>query len=190
MGESLSIILDADGMLADVDRDELVHAQLEAVGVLAGGTTGGMPSVMARIALPDGRTAFAETTLRLLLSAADAFVARHGDPRYPDTPDRIAAVPSLVELIAGIEAVMQAAEQAGQEGATTYLELLPDELRVEDVAQAQLGYVEAYSHLLREHGAAPEEVLGGTWLAGLLLGVTWGEARARARTGPQEDDRG
>lgn len=48
---------------------------------LAGGMTSGAPSVAIRLNLPDGSVAIAQTSLALLLTAADAFRARHGDPR-------------------------------------------------------------------------------------------------------------
>lgn len=49
---------------------------------LAAGMASGKPSVAIIIELPDGRVLFAETSLALFLSAADALRARHGDPRH------------------------------------------------------------------------------------------------------------
>jgi hypothetical protein len=65
----------------------LVHLSDDAdiaVAGLAHGMQSGDPSVSFTFALPDGRVVFAETSLRLLLTAADALKARHGDPRMAD----------------------------------------------------------------------------------------------------------
>jgi len=52
-----------------------------AITALKGGMTSGKPSVAIRLDLPDGRTVIAETSLALLLAAADAFRTRFGDSR-------------------------------------------------------------------------------------------------------------
>jgi hypothetical protein len=51
------------------------------VAGLDDGMTSGKPSVAFGIVLPDGRWVFAETSLRLFLTAADVLKARFGDPR-------------------------------------------------------------------------------------------------------------
>ena len=52
-----------------------------AIAALKGGMTSGKPSVAIRLDLPDGRTVIAETSLTLLLAAAETFRTRFGDPR-------------------------------------------------------------------------------------------------------------
>ena len=79
---TLSIILDGDGALRGVDPEKLVHVTSPMkITCLPGGMASGAPSVGLVLTLPDGRTVLAETSLALLLMAADAFKARHGDPR-------------------------------------------------------------------------------------------------------------
>lgn len=67
-----------------VDEGHLVYMQEDAnisVGAMPEGTESGAPAVSFCFALPDGKVAVAETTLKLFLMAADAFKARYGDPR-------------------------------------------------------------------------------------------------------------
>ena len=52
-----------------------------AIAALKGGMISGKPSVAIRLDLPDGRTVIAETSLVLLLAAADTFRTRFADPR-------------------------------------------------------------------------------------------------------------
>jgi hypothetical protein len=52
-----------------------------SLAALPGGMASGAPSVTVRVDLLDGTTVLAETSLALLLTAAEAFKARHGDPR-------------------------------------------------------------------------------------------------------------
>lgn len=79
---ALSIFPRAEGMVGPEDRDRIVEVQGEMkMGCLAAGTVDGNPTVSMFFELPDGRLAFVQTTLRLFLSAADAFKAVHGDPR-------------------------------------------------------------------------------------------------------------
>jgi hypothetical protein len=82
---ALRIIVDGEGALPElapaVAAGRLVRAPLATLAALPGGMQSGEPSVAAVIDLPDGRVVFAETSLRMLLAACDAFVARHGDPR-------------------------------------------------------------------------------------------------------------
>lgn len=60
-----------------------VHHVTEPIGItgLVGGMTSGAPSVALRIDLSNGDTVIAETSLKLLLTAADALKAKYGDPR-------------------------------------------------------------------------------------------------------------
>ncbi len=59
-----------------VDNEQPIH-----VAALTEGMVSGKPSVGLGIVLPDGHWVFAETSLRLFLTAADALKARYGDPR-------------------------------------------------------------------------------------------------------------
>ena len=86
--------LNGDGAHPDlagkIGTDQVVHLGNEAPPIqlsgLENGMSSGKPSVMIRLDLPDGRTVLAETSLALLLIAADAFKARFGDPRFPAPP--------------------------------------------------------------------------------------------------------
>ena len=62
-----------------IGYDEIMQP-LQIAG-LAGGLASGKPSVTLRVDLPDGRVVLAQTSLALLLTAADALRARYGDPR-------------------------------------------------------------------------------------------------------------
>lgn len=89
---SLRIIPDAEKaawpeLQAARAAGRLVHLSDDADIAIAGlsaGMQSGDPSVSFTFALPDGRVVFAETSLRLLLTAADALKAKHGDPRMAD----------------------------------------------------------------------------------------------------------
>lgn len=79
----LSIILEGDGALRE-HAGRIENAKLTKVIALAGGMASGKPSVALVVETPDGRAFLGETSLALFLSAADAFKARHGDPRLDD----------------------------------------------------------------------------------------------------------
>lgn len=78
MGHLFSVNLDGDGAWPDLadKTDRIVHITDIDVAVLAHGTKGGRPSVAFRMDLPDGQVVFAETTLRLFLTAAAAMKGR------------------------------------------------------------------------------------------------------------------
>ena len=88
---ALTIVLDVeqDGFTAmrgleAVDDPRLIHLGEDAhmeIGALAHGMASGAPSAAFCFALPNGQVVFAETSMRLLLSAVDALKARYGDPR-------------------------------------------------------------------------------------------------------------
>jgi hypothetical protein len=87
----ISLHLNGDGAWPDLAKKDtegnLIHLQGNdgppiGLCVLDSGMVGGRPSVAIRIDLPDGRTVLAETSLRLLLTAAKAFEAK-----YPDLLD-------------------------------------------------------------------------------------------------------
>jgi hypothetical protein len=69
----LDIKLDGDGAWPDMAGAP--EAKLEAVSRLRFGVTSGRSSVGFRLRMPDGRLVFAQTTMRLFLTAADAFRA-------------------------------------------------------------------------------------------------------------------
>lgn len=83
-GTTLTIIVDGDGGLADIPREKIVDAtglQFRIMAMPGGMAPSRAASVAVAIEMPDGRTLFAQTSLALLLTAADAFKAKHGDPR-------------------------------------------------------------------------------------------------------------
>ena len=80
---SIDLRLEGDGCWADLAgaADRIIHTTHLSLAALAQGMTSGKPSVLFRFDLEDGRTVMAETSLVALLTAVDAIVARHGDPR-------------------------------------------------------------------------------------------------------------
>lgn len=75
---------DQHGFVALRGAQEIIHLAGDApieVGGLEGGMASGKPSVAFAFTLPDGSAVLAETSLALLLSAADALKAVYGDPR-------------------------------------------------------------------------------------------------------------
>lgn len=79
---SIDIRLNGDNSFADVPPTKLVESKepLRIAG-LAAGMQSGKPSVAIGTFFPDGSCVFAQTSLALFLSAADALKARFGDPR-------------------------------------------------------------------------------------------------------------
>ena len=85
----LRIVLDADGAFPELEGSQVrkAHAARSiAVAALQGGLKSGGTSIAFVIPLEDGSHVFAETTLKLFLTAADAMKARFGDPRQDDVP--------------------------------------------------------------------------------------------------------
>jgi hypothetical protein len=85
---SIHIILDGDGAFPEMKQAMIDGTLIEIdpnvemkIAALPGGMQSGNPSVALCIPLPDGRLVYAQMSLRMLLFAADAFKARHGDPR-------------------------------------------------------------------------------------------------------------
>lgn len=81
---AINLNLEGDGAFQHFAGRETIHLGEGTVLYLAGlegGMRSGAPSVMLAFELPDGRVVVAETSLRLLLTAADALRARYGDPR-------------------------------------------------------------------------------------------------------------
>lgn len=82
----LEIKLHGDGAFADLQAQHgeaivVPNEQPIRIAALDSGMVSGLPSVAFGMVLPDGRWVFAETSLRLFLTAADALKARFGDPR-------------------------------------------------------------------------------------------------------------
>lgn len=83
----LTIELNAEGRWTDIEEAEREGKFIDgragrlSIGGLPAGTQSGKPTVAFKLALPDGRVLFTETTLALFLTAADALKARYGDPR-------------------------------------------------------------------------------------------------------------
>lgn len=59
----------------DVEPKALLHGQIERIGLLRHGTTGGRASVALLIRMDDGRAVIGETTWRLFHAAARALAA-------------------------------------------------------------------------------------------------------------------
>jgi hypothetical protein len=77
----LNIILDGDGKFPHLAKAASRPVKELTVTSLDAGMKSGDPSVAFVVELVDGSYVFAETSLKLLLTAADALRARHGDPR-------------------------------------------------------------------------------------------------------------
>ncbi len=78
----LKVHVDGDGCWPDLLKREVISIdnRFEIAG-LSNGMSKGDPSVAFRFDLPDGRIVFAQTSLKLFLTAADMLKARYGDPR-------------------------------------------------------------------------------------------------------------
>jgi hypothetical protein len=83
MMATLELIADgtADMSGPEFDPKAVAYTSRCAVIGMPHGTVLGRPTVLFRMTLPDGQDVFAETTLALFLTAADALKARYGDPR-------------------------------------------------------------------------------------------------------------
>lgn len=77
---AMRIVLDGDGQFPELQGKKIHRADIDSMTCLQGGMASGKPSVAVLVQLDDGSVVFAETSLALLVSAARAFVARHGDP--------------------------------------------------------------------------------------------------------------
>lgn len=84
----LKIALDGDGAWADLaglPPERVVNlmapdATVLELTALPHGTAAGRVAVGLRLTLPDGRVVVTQTTLRMLVVAVRAIVARYGDP--------------------------------------------------------------------------------------------------------------
>ncbi len=77
----MRVILDGEECWSDLNGKRILRATDLQIASLAVGTTSGHPSIAIRVDLENGETAIAETSLKLLLAAADLFKAKYGDPR-------------------------------------------------------------------------------------------------------------
>ena len=79
----LRLYLDGDGVWTDLPGKRVTHLANDAppiqIAMLDGGMKTGRPSVALRIDLPDGAVIIAETSARLLVTAAAAIHARYPD---------------------------------------------------------------------------------------------------------------
>jgi hypothetical protein len=77
----LHLFLEGDNCWPDM-KDKVIRQGVDlSLAALRAGMESGKPSISVRVDLADGSVAFVETSLILLLSAADAFKAKYGDPR-------------------------------------------------------------------------------------------------------------
>jgi hypothetical protein len=77
----ISISPDAEGAWPEFRNKSILHVQDFKIGGLRGGMQSGKASVAIMFELPTGQVVFAETSLALFLTAADALKAKWGDPR-------------------------------------------------------------------------------------------------------------
>lgn len=78
---SLRIFMNAEQMGLGTDpKDVIIADKNMSIGVLPSGMTSGKPSVSMIFDLPSGEKVFAETSLRLFLTAARAFASVYGWP--------------------------------------------------------------------------------------------------------------
>lgn len=74
----MHIKLDGEGLLAGMDRENIVHVTDPiTITTLAGGMASGKPSVVIIIDLPDGRKVLAETSAELFIAAVQAIKGRY-----------------------------------------------------------------------------------------------------------------
>lgn len=79
---ALTIVLEGDGSFPELQGRKIHHVtESFKVTALAGGMESGAPSVAFCIPLDDGSVVLCETSLKIFLTAAEAFLAKHGDPR-------------------------------------------------------------------------------------------------------------
>jgi hypothetical protein len=81
MATVLNIVLDGDGKFPQLANAKSRPVKELTVTSLDAGMKSGDPSVAFVVELVDGSYVFAETSLKLFLTAADALKARYGDPR-------------------------------------------------------------------------------------------------------------
>jgi hypothetical protein len=147
---SLRIVLDGEGAFPELaqlhEQGLLIHLTDDAdiaVTSLAGGMQSGDPSAAFVFRLPDGRAVFAETSLRLLLTAADALKSRHGDPRMADLSMPDITMPADFPPRAMIRAAQVSAEQAQDSVSGSVFDLLRRAINLLKRADGEQARVEA-----------------------------------------------
>ena len=76
----LILNLNGDGILKDFPREKVIEVNTPiTVTCLEGGMQSGKPSVAFIIDLPDGRKVFAQTSMQLFVSTAEAMLVRFSD---------------------------------------------------------------------------------------------------------------
>jgi hypothetical protein len=84
---NMRVVLDGDGAFPEYLGRPIIEAEITAMTALPRGTVGDNPTVAFFIELPpeegekEGKVIFAQSTMKIMLTACDAFVARYGDPR-------------------------------------------------------------------------------------------------------------
>ncbi len=77
---SMRVVLDPDGTFPELQHKKVHKVQSEIVmTVLEHGMKSGAPSVALVIPLEDGSVVFAETSAKLILTAAAAIKGKYGD---------------------------------------------------------------------------------------------------------------
>jgi len=78
----LNLYLEGDSVWPELktlmEQGQILRVREMSIAALSGGMVSGKPSVAFRLDLEDGRIAVAETSLALLLTAADVLKARYG----------------------------------------------------------------------------------------------------------------
>ncbi len=77
--EGFTLHLAGDNAWPDLQEKGFTAGEITSVAALEKGTALGLPAVMFRIELPDGKVVLAQTTLRLFLAAASSMRARFGE---------------------------------------------------------------------------------------------------------------
>lgn len=81
----IDLTLDGDGAWPELkdraERGGILHVSEIRMAARSRAIASGKPSVTFRLDLEDGTVIMAESSLAALLTAMDAIVARHGDPR-------------------------------------------------------------------------------------------------------------
>ncbi|HEX9888033.1 MAG TPA: hypothetical protein VGA69_01025 [Nitriliruptorales bacterium] len=178
--QGLDVVLDLDAHPWSDLGDAPAEGHVEGVGVWPAGTQGGLPSVVVRMRAPDGRLVEGLVTLRLLVSAVDAMVAAHGDPRFP-ADGRVEAAPTPGEVVAGYLAVERMRVAGGAQPGSSILEALPGEVSVLDLSD--VAYQRAGDYHAAADGQPPAvrgHLVAGAWLEGFYIGQAWREYLEKA----------
>ena len=86
----LTIIPNGEGNSPELAGKKIHQPETLKIAALPGGMQSGAPSVAFIVPLEDGSYVFAETSLKLFLTAADTLKATYGDPRRSE-PEVVAS---------------------------------------------------------------------------------------------------